>query len=374
VSEQHTAGVVGAGIVGLCTAYALAERGIACRVYESGVPGNGQSGGESRIFRHAHEDPRLAALARDSRAVWREWGERLGVELVADNGVVALGPGALERLRLLEGLGDSPARRIHAEEVARRLPLLAAYDGPAVLDEGGGTIRTGAAVDALTRALGDTLVADEVILLRPTGRGTVEVRSGGAEAEHSSVVVCAGRATPALARGVGLSIPLRQAAHVRLTFAVTASPPSTRIACLQDSSGAFGEVGVYGTPMPGNERYCLGLSATMEVSEDGSVIDAGALESLARRASEYVGRALPGLDPDPVGHRHCWVTDLPWSDDGVAVWEADRIFFVAGHNLYKQAPGLGRALAAAAAGEPLADGLRPEARLGEPRAKTLAEV
>lgn len=356
--------MVGAGIVGLCTAFALAERGIACRVYESGVPGNGQSGGESRIFRHAHDDPRLVAFARDSRAVWREWGQRLGVELVADNGVVALGPGALERLRVLEGLGDVPARQIDADELAERLPPLARFDGPAVLDEGGGAIRTGAAVDALTRELGDSLVADEVILLRPTGHGTVEVRSGAVAAEHSSVVVCAGRATPSLAGSVGLSIPLRQAAHVRLTFTVAKTPRPARIACIQDSSGAFGEVGVYGTPMPGNGNYALGLSATLEAREDGSMIDTGALEALTRRAGDYVGRALPGLDPDPVGHRHCWVTDLPWSDDGVAVWEADRIFFVAGHNLYKQAPGLGRALAAAAAGEPLAEELRPEARLG----------
>jgi len=33
-------GVIGAGIVDLATAYALAERGASVRVYESGVPGN----------------------------------------------------------------------------------------------------------------------------------------------------------------------------------------------------------------------------------------------------------------------------------------------------------------------------------------------
>ena len=65
--------VVGAGIVGLCTAYALVERGIAVRVYEQSVPGNGQSGGVSRIFRHAHDDPRLIAYAVESRAVYEEW-------------------------------------------------------------------------------------------------------------------------------------------------------------------------------------------------------------------------------------------------------------------------------------------------------------
>ncbi|WP_334649838.1 FAD-dependent oxidoreductase [Streptomyces scabiei] len=81
--------VVGAGIVGLCTAYALAERGTTARVYESGVPGNGQSGGESRIFRHAHDDARLVQFTRQGRAIWGEWADRLGAELISQDGVVA---------------------------------------------------------------------------------------------------------------------------------------------------------------------------------------------------------------------------------------------------------------------------------------------
>ena len=39
--------------------HALTEQGASVAVYERGVPGNGQSGGESRIFRHAHDDRRL---------------------------------------------------------------------------------------------------------------------------------------------------------------------------------------------------------------------------------------------------------------------------------------------------------------------------
>ena len=357
--------VVGAGIVGLATAYALVEQGATVRVYEAGLPGNAQSAGESRIFRHAHDDPRLVEHVRRSRAVWEEWEERFGVELVSRDGVVAIGARAEDRLAALERSGDVPARAIGAAELAERLPLLAAYDGPAMLDERGGAIRTRAAIATLAGALGDAIVTGEVISLRPVTGGRVEVRSVGERADYSCVVVCSGRDTARLARAAGLSLPVRLAAHVRLTFAVKGTPPQ-RIACLQDGSGRFGEAGVYATPMPGNGRYAVGLSQTVAVRDDGALLEPAELAALAERASAYVGRALPGLDREPVDVVHCWVTDLPWSEDGIAVWEADGMLFAAGHNLFKLAPWLGRALARAANGEGLEPDLLPAARLGEP--------
>jgi sarcosine oxidase len=364
VTQRSDVAVIGAGIVGLSTAYNLRERGATVTVYERGQPGNGQSGGESRIFRHAHEDPRLVAFACRSRAIWSEWQARLGVELISPDGVVALGPGVERRLQVLEQVGGVAVRAIDAAEVSERLPLLADYSGPSMFDEGGGSIRTSAAIEALSGELRESLVADEVISLRSAGPGEVEVRAGGACSRHASAVVCAGRGTSRLARGLGLSLPISPAAHVRLTFALRDGDPPTRLACLQDGSGDFGEVGIYAAPVSGNRQYALGLSETCEVQEDGSLLDPAALAALSERASAYVARALPRLDPEPVDYRHCWVTELPWSPDGVAVWEADGIFLVAGHNLFKQAPALGRALAAAALGEGVPDELRPEAKLG----------
>ena len=53
------------------------------------------------------------------------------------------------------------------------------------------------------------------------------------------------------------------------------------------------------------------------------------------------------------------MTELAWGHDGLGVWEAGALLFVAGNNLFKHAPALGRRLAG---GE--IDGLRPELRLG----------
>ena len=249
-----------------------------------------------------------------------------------------------------------------AQEETRRFARLADFDGPAMLDVRGGSIRTTAAVNALTGALGDRLVADEVLSVRPTSGG-VEVRSGGRTDHYRRVVVCAGRGTAALARTMGLSLPVEQAAHVRLTFAVRGTPPQT-LATLQDSSGVFGETGVYAAAAPDNATYGVGLSQTTGARDDGSLTAEAGLEELASRAADYVRRALPGLDPDPVDVRHCWVTPLPWGDDGLGVWEADGVLFPVGHNLYKQAPGLGRRPAAAVHGGPLHRALLPGRRLG----------
>lgn len=352
--------VIGAGIVGLATAFALSDQGATVTVYERGVPGNGQSGGESRIFRHAHDDRRLVDLAVQSRRIWRDWEERFGTELLSRDGVVALGPAAERRLEPMLSAGVR-AGRIDAAELAERHPLLAPGIESAILDEDGGAIRTKASIDALTAALRDRIVFDEVLSVRATGT-TAEVRAGGSSTEHGRVVVCAGRGTAALARGAGLPLPIRQAAHVRLTYAVRDEPPA-HLACLLDSSGAFGEVGAYADPLPGNTSYAVGLDDT-PLHDDGSLIDAGGLPAIAERTTDYVARALPGLDPTPVDVRHCWVTELPWHPDGFAVWERDSLLILAGNHLFKHAPAIGRALARTALGERLSSSLQPEARLG----------
>jgi len=356
--------VVGAGIVGLSTAYAARRQGLSVTVYDAAAPGSGQSAGQSRLFRHAHDDPRMVALAVESRGLWQEWESDLGTALVSADGGVALGATVPDRLEVLSGFPEVPARPIDASELAERLPLLAAYDGPAMVDESAGAIRTRAAVAALTERLRDSIAVDHVLSLRPTTSGGVEVRTATGRHEHGHALVCAGRGTSPLARGAGVSIPLRQDATVRVTFAVTGRSPE-RIATLQDSSGAFGETMVYASAYPGNTHYAVGIGGHVPGHEDGSLADPGQLAVLADQTAAYVTHALPGLDPTPVDHVHCWTTELPWATDAIAVWETPGASFLAGHNLFKHAPALGRALAGSVTEGRLRHDLTPRSRLGD---------
>jgi sarcosine oxidase len=195
-------------------------------------------------------------------------------------------------------------------------------------------IRTRAAVYALVGAVGDRIVAEEVVAVTPDG----EVRAGGITAVHERVVVCAARDTPMLAGDV--AIPLQALPHVRLSFGLRDDPPA-RLPCLQD-----GRFGAYGDPLPGNDRFAVGLGADPE-------------ETIA-----YVAGQLPGLAPEPLEARHCWGLELPWGPDGMAAWESGSALLFAGGNLFKHAPWIGRALAAAALGDDVPEVLRPEAQLG----------
>ena len=351
--------VVGAGVVGLATALAAQDRGLTVRCIEVARPGAGQSAGLTRIFRHRHDSAALVDLAVRARRAWSAWEKRFGRTLVGGEGVLVTGPDLADHARRFAEAGvehdvaDPDGQR-------RALPALAPPGTGALLDARGGAIRAAAAVDELSRALGDAIVLAEVLGLHPDdGGAVVETSEGMWRARH--VVLCAGAGTQRLARGVGLELPVSHGCTLRATFAIRDPGDAPRLACLLDR-----DRGAYGSQCEGGPAYAVGLHTSEVALPDAAApIPAAMAQGPALAAtSRYVARALPGLHPEPIGVRLCRTTRLAWSDDAFAAWRQGPVTAFAGNNAFKFAPLLGPLLVEAAVSGAMGPELSPAAGAG----------
>ena len=328
MSRSAEVAVVGAGIVGLAAADALVRSGVDVRCFEAGEPGQGQSAGHTRLFRHIHDRADLVELVARARGEWDEWGGRAGLPLIGDEGVLCASPQA-DALAGLLGAAGVEHRLLDEDEQRRLLPILSPPGGPALLDVRGGAIKAKETVAALVSWLGERLVREKVLAVEADG--SLETRSGTWRCER--VLLCAGAGTSGLAAALGVALPLEVRDHTRATFRTRVA--HGRLACWMDRTNAFGAM-VYSGPVPALGGFAVGLA-----TEDDDPSDSVA------RVRAYVEHALPGLDPEPFETITRPLTILPWHPDAFAVWEAGKVFVFAGHNLFKFAPTLGRLLALA---------------------------
>jgi sarcosine oxidase len=335
--------VVGAGIVGLAAADALARAGTDVICFEAAEPGSGQSAGYTRVFRHVHDRADLVALASHARRAWDDWSERAGERLIGDEGVLFASPDVEETAALLAE-GGVEHRVVDEHEQRRLLPILAPPAGRALYDVRGGAIRAKETIAALASWLGDRLVREAVLGI--DSDGNIETPSGTRLFER--VLVCAGAETPKLAALLGVELPLEIRDHTRATFRVRDGRGG--LACWMDRTNVYG-ASVYSGPVRALGGFAVGL-ATEDSDPVGSVA----------RVRGYVERALPGLDPEPIDTITRPLTILPWHPDAFAVWEAGAVLVFAGHNLFKFAPALGDLLADACRSGEIAPELRPPGR------------
>jgi sarcosine oxidase len=322
--------VVGAGISGLSTAYALRRRCAQFVCFEAAAPGSGQSAGRTRVFRHGHDDERLVRLAVRARAEWERLEDEFGTRLLGREGVLVCGPNVVERATAFEAAGV-PARLVGREEQSGALPVSVPPEDEALLDELGGSIDVRAAIDGLAGGIGEGLVQARVFEVRERSSG-VELHTSEGVWVAERAVLCPGAQLRELTAGLGLEIPLTIDLHTRAAFPVR--EPGPPLACLQDRSNVHGEI-VYAAPMPDGRQYAIGLGGEEEPPVE---------EALARLGA-YVERAMPGLEPDPASVRLCQTSILPWSPDAFAVWRTGNIDVLAGANLFKFGPLLGELLA-----------------------------
>ncbi|HUB99898.1 MAG TPA: FAD-dependent oxidoreductase, partial [Solirubrobacterales bacterium] len=175
---KRNVAVVGGGIVGLCLANTLADRGVSLWCFEQGTVGGGQSGGVTRIFRHSHERPRLVELALRARSSWTNLEQRLGERLIGDEGVLILTKE--DEASRLKQLGVS-VETLPWTTALTRMPFgqLGEGEPQIALEKDGGAIRARVAISALHQASSQSMIGAEVQGIEQHGSGATVFASDG---------------------------------------------------------------------------------------------------------------------------------------------------------------------------------------------------
>ena len=187
--------VVGAGVMGLATARALARAGREVVLVEQFRVGHarGSSHGASRIFRLSYPDPQWVRLAQEALPLWRELEAETGTTLLEQHGSLDLGDWTPNREALAANGISSEV--VEATEIERRFPLRVAAGERGLWEPNGGIVRADLAQAALREsgiAAGVRLLEETKVSALEHDRDGVSVHGDGLELRAASVVVTAG--------------------------------------------------------------------------------------------------------------------------------------------------------------------------------------
>ena len=147
--------MIGAGVMGLATGWALKRRGHEPVVYEQFEIGNphGSSHGRSRIFRLAYAEDEYVRLAQEALGLWRELEAESGETILELNALVEI-VGALEdsTAQTLERCGVA-WERLDREEAEARYPIHVPEGSFVVVQPEAGIARADKALQAFAREL-----------------------------------------------------------------------------------------------------------------------------------------------------------------------------------------------------------------------------
>jgi len=230
MNERYDVIVVGGGVMGTAAARHLAVRGRATLLLERFSIGHayGSSGGPTRIFRFAYEDPDYVRLAIQARPAWDELQDAAGEPLLAVTGNLDVGPTALRRADRLEAAGLA-AHRMTAQEARERWPdLRLAPNSDIVFQPDGGVLRAAPAVRAQARlaieAGADVREMTPVTAVDRFEEGVRVLTDRGEEFVAAVAVVSVGAWAGPMLEAVGIDLPLRPTLEQASYFRIAASP------------------------------------------------------------------------------------------------------------------------------------------------------
>jgi sarcosine oxidase len=306
--------VVGAGLMGTATGYALSRRGIRTALFEARAPGHraGSSHGSSRIFRRVYPDPLYVELAGQARVLWRALETAAGENLITPTGGVD--HGAYRDPVRLAGILDAAGvegQVLTAEDAGTRWPGMV-FDGPVLFHPEGGVLDPDRAMAAMVRlARIQWYPQTPVLAVEPDADGVL-LRLADRTVRAGTAVIAAGAWLPQLLDGV-VDLPRLTVTEQRV-FHFPRRDPTARYPTFVHDDG---------------KRLMYGMMAGRDGGPDGAVKVAahfvgpqvspdtrtGVIDEDARRlAVGYVKEWLPGLEPVPHSETTCLYTATDTED------------------------------------------------------------
>ncbi|MDR6235389.1 glycine oxidase [Pseudomonas psychrotolerans] len=303
--------VIGAGAIGLLSAYHLSLSGRRVVVVERGEPGREASWAGGGIVSPLYPwryQPAVTALAHWSQDFYPVLGERLRQETGVDPEVEVTGLYWLDLEDEAEALDWArrnvrPLSSVSLDEVRSRVPVLGPGYARAVFMAGVANVRNPRLVRSLREALlrmpNVTLLTDAPVTgFVRDGARVVGVQTARETLQAEAVVVCAGAWSGELLRTLGLAVPVSPVKGQMLLY----RQPVGYLTSMVLAKGRYA--------IPRRDGHIL-IGSTLEHAEFDKTPTAQALDSLRASAAEL----LPDLAAQaPVAH---WAGLRPGSPDGV---------------------------------------------------------
>lgn len=291
---MRTATVIGAGVFGSWTAWALQSRGWKVSLLDAHGPANSRasSGGETRITRSGYGGVSVyARWARESLSEWLALELRTGEVLFERTGALFVGRDRdwLEQTALTLRAERIPVRRLDVDLLQQRYPVLAFADSAgAVLEPDAGVLYARRGVQALVR----TLLRDGVAYVQRTVEAERELRESTADA----VVFACGPWLPAMLPDVlGTAIaPTRQE-----VFFFGAPAGDDRFSPSRLPAWVAFDEGIYGLPDLEHRGVKIAIDAHGAAADPermDRVVDGASVE----RMREVLRRRIPALADAPL--------------------------------------------------------------------------
>jgi sarcosine oxidase len=319
--------VVGAGLNGLATAWALRRAGRDVVVYEQFEVGHtrGSSHGRTRIFRLAYPEEKWVRLAQEALAGWRELEQESGEELLALDGLLELfRKGVRSSQEALEAC-DAACELLTPEETEARFGVVPADDAMVLFQPDAGVVFADRALSAFARGL-----------RIETGRRVESLD----ELEEPVVVVTAGPWARRLLADAGIELAVVETRETVAYFHLEGPVPSVVAEVVTRGHGFYALF---------DPVYGLKVGSHMRGKAADPDDERGPDEELVREIAEWTAERFTRAEPEPVHAESCFYTT---TDDERFILERHGRIVVgsacSGHG-FKFGPAIGRRLADLAA-------------------------